>query len=153
MREYQQLTQGQRYQIYALLKTGHSQKQIADTIGVHRSSISRKVRRNWGKRGKLPNRVSIEARPVIVGRRERLGDWEIDTVVGKGYRGALVTLTERKSRLALIYRVPRRQAEAVAQAALKLFSSLSEFVHSITSDNEKEFPQHKVIAAALQPDF
>lgn len=248
MRHYQQLTLEQRYQIYALLKNRHSQREIADTIGVDKSTISRELRRNRGqrgyrpqqahrkalarrrqksrcrippetwqlveerlrqdwspeqisgwmkkhkdiaishewiyqhilrdkedggdlhkhlrcqkpyrkryghydRRGKLPNRTSIEQRPAIVDRRERLGDWEIDTMIGKGHRGALVTLTERKSRLALIHRVPRRRAEAVAQVTLNLLSSLSQFVHTITSDNGKEFAQHQAIAKALQADF
>jgi IS30 family transposase len=59
-----------------------------------------KRRKRYGKhdrRGTLPNRVSIEERPQIVEQRERLGDWEIDTLVGKGQRGARVSLVERKS--------------------------------------------------------
>jgi len=248
MRTYQQLTQVQRYQISALKKNGHSQREIADTIGVHKSTISRELRRNRGqrgyrpqqahrkaldrhrqkvkrrirpstwrlveeklredlspeqvsgwlekeqditvshewiyqyiladkeaggdlhkhlrcqkpyrkrygqydRRGKLPNRVSIEERPAIVDSRERLGDWEVDTMVGKGHRGALVTLTERKSRLALIHRVGHRRAEEVAQAVLGLLGSLSESVHTITSDNGKEFAKHETIAEGLQADF
>jgi len=107
----------------------------------------------YDRRGKLPNRVSIEERPAIVATRERLGDWEIDTVIGKGHRGALVTLTERKSRMALICRVTHRRAEAVAQVTVKLLDSLSKFVHTITSDNGKEFARHETIAEALQADF
>ncbi len=60
-----------------------------------------KRRKRYGKydrRGKLPYRVSIEERPQVVEQRERLGDWEIDTLVGKGHQGALVSLVERKSR-------------------------------------------------------
>ena len=43
---YTQLTQGQRYQIYALLKTEHSQTEIATAIGVNKSTISRELQRN-----------------------------------------------------------------------------------------------------------
>jgi IS30 family transposase len=43
MRTYTQLTREQRYQIYALLKMGHDQTEIAGVIGVHRSSVSREV--------------------------------------------------------------------------------------------------------------
>ncbi len=248
MRTYKQLTQSERYQIYALKRNGHSQQEIADTIGVHKSTISRELHRNRGqrgyrpqqahckalarrrqklkrriqpstwrlveeklqedwspeqvsgwlernrdiaishewiyqyiladkkaggdlhkhlrcqkpyrkrcgqyaRRGKLPHRVSIEERPAIVDTRERLGDWEVDTMIGKGHRGALVTLTERKSRLALIHRVKHRRAEEVAQAILRLLDSLSQSVHTITSDNGKEFAQHETIAEALQADF
>jgi IS30 family transposase len=48
---YHQLTQEQRYQIYALKKTGHSRTEIAEVIGVHKSTVSRELRRNQGGRG------------------------------------------------------------------------------------------------------
>ena len=62
------------------------------------------------RRGKLPNRVSIDARPEIVDQRERLGDWEIDTIIAKGQQNGLLSLTERKSRLALLRKIGRRTA-------------------------------------------
>jgi len=43
---YRQLTQAQRYQIFAYLETGISQRQIAKAIGVHSSTISREIKRN-----------------------------------------------------------------------------------------------------------
>jgi len=49
------------------------------------------------RRGNLPNRVSIEARPVIVEEKERIGDWDVDTIVSKHRKQVLVTLTDRKS--------------------------------------------------------
>ena len=195
MGPYPQLTQEQRYQIYALKKTGHSYSEIAEVIGVHKSSVSRELKRNrgqrgyrpqqaqslamerrqkgvpritvevWAKvesllrqdwspeqisgrlkkeqgirishewiyqhiladkqaggdlykhlrcqkkrrkrygkydrRGKLPNCRSIEERPAIVHARKRLGDWEVDTLIGKKHKQAIVTLTERKSRFTL----------------------------------------------------
>jgi len=51
---YNQLTQCQRYQIEVLLKSERNQTEIAQTIGVHKSTISRKVRRNRGQRGYRP---------------------------------------------------------------------------------------------------
>ncbi len=53
---YTQLTQAQRYQIYTLLKMEHSQTEIAIVLGVHKSTISREVRRNCGKRRYQPVR-------------------------------------------------------------------------------------------------
>ena len=53
------------------------------------------------RRGMLKNRISIDERPDIVAKKERIGDWEGDTVIGKGQKGALVTLTERASRYTL----------------------------------------------------
>jgi IS30 family transposase len=57
---------------------------------------------SYDRRGKLPNRVGIEERPEIVAQRLRIGDWEVDTMIGKGHRQAIVTLTEHKSRFPLL---------------------------------------------------
>jgi IS30 family transposase len=54
---YTQLTQEQRYQISALLKTEHTQTEIAAEIGVNKSTISRELRRNRGKRGYRPKQA------------------------------------------------------------------------------------------------
>ena len=64
---YKQLTQEQRYQIYVLLKTAHSQSEIADAIDVHRSTISRELTRNSGKRGYRPQ----QAQRLAVSRQKK----------------------------------------------------------------------------------
>ena len=58
---YTQLTREQRYQIKALLDMGHSQSQIATVVGVHKSTISREIRRNRGKRGYRPKQAHEKA--------------------------------------------------------------------------------------------
>lgn len=107
----------------------------------------------YERRGTLPNRVSIDKRPEIVNNRQRLGDWELDTVVGKHYQQAIVTLTERKSRLALIRKVDHRTAQAVKDAILVLLQPLAAYTHTITSDNGKEFALHQQIAEQLHAAF
>ena len=57
---------------------------------------------SYQRRGGLANQVSIDKRPAIVDRKTRIGDWEVDTVIGKGHQQALVTLNERKSMYPLI---------------------------------------------------
>ncbi|MGD8569148.1 MAG: IS30 family transposase, partial [Gammaproteobacteria bacterium] len=57
MRGYTQLTQEQRYQIYALMKAGLNQTEIADIVGVHKSTISRELRRNRGLKGYRPQQA------------------------------------------------------------------------------------------------
>jgi IS30 family transposase len=64
---YNQLTQEQRYQIYALKKTGHSRTEIAEVIGVHKSTVSRELRRNRGGRGYRPQ----QAQQMTVERRAK----------------------------------------------------------------------------------
>ena len=66
METYSQLTSEQRYQIYALLKNQHSQSEIAATIGLHKSTVSRELRRNTGRRGYRPR----QAHNLALQRRE-----------------------------------------------------------------------------------
>lgn len=71
MRTYHQLTQAQRYQIYALRKTKHSLAEIADVVDVHKSTVSRELRRNRGKRGYRPQQaheLALERKPKAVTR-------------------------------------------------------------------------------------
>ena len=56
-------------------------------------------------RGRIKNAISIDQRPKIVEEKSRLGDWEIDTVIGKNHKGALVTIVDRKSKLTLMKKV------------------------------------------------
>jgi len=58
--------------------------------------------------GILKNRIGIDQRPAIVDTRSRVGDWEADTIIGKAHKQAIVSITERKSGLALIYKVDKR---------------------------------------------
>ena len=248
MSTYKQLTQGQRYQIYILKQAGHTQKDIASMIGVHKSTISRELRRNRGlrgyrpkqahrmamsrrkhkakprilqsawrlvehlirndwspeqisgwlkhrgpiqvshewiyrfiladkqvggdlhrhlrckkkrkkrygcydRRGQLPDRISIDQRPAVVNSRSRLGDWEVDTIIGKGHRQALVSLTERKSKLSLLRKVEHKTADAVQKAIIDLLKPFSIKVRTITADNGKEFAGHKQIAKSLRTRF
>lgn len=248
MRHYTQLTEHQRYQIYALMKAGHNQTETAAVIGVDKSTVSREVRRNRGlrgyrpkqaqrlmlarraashqariptalwrrvegwlrqewspeqisdwlrlregvrlshewiyqyvlqdkaeggglyrhlrcqkkrkkryghyqRRGQLVNQVSIDERPSIVGRKTRIGDWEVDTVIGKGQRQALLTLSERRSKYTLLAHLKRRTAAAVEKAMLRLLKPLRPWVHTLTADNGKEFALHERIAGALTAGF
>lgn len=57
MKQYTQLTHIQRYQIYALMKAGLNQTQIARIVGVHKSTISRELSRNRGLRGYRPRQA------------------------------------------------------------------------------------------------
>ncbi len=246
---YKQLTQEQRYHIAALKKAGFSRTDIAQEIGVHKSTITRELRRNTGqrgyrpqqahtmattrqqnrarathiaaetwalvethlrqewspeqisgwlqcqhqggvsheriyqyvyddkraggtlhghlrcqkqrrkrygshdRRGQLANRRCISERPALVDSRTRLGDWEADTIVGKGHQQAIVSLTERKSKLTLLAKVEHATAEAVEAAIARLLLPLAPRVHTITSDNGREFAGHQHLAAKLEADF
>jgi len=102
------------------------------------------------RRGQLCHRRDIAERPVEADRRERIGDYEGDTVIGKNHRGVLVTLVDRKTRETRIQALPDRKAKRVAEACINKLQD--EHPLSITFDNGKEFAQHQKIARALQTD-
>lgn len=108
---------------------------------------------SYSRRGQLINRVSIDERPAVVETRSRLGDWELDTIIGKGHKQAIVSLTERKSRLTLIHKVQRKTASNVTQAILKLLQPIADRVHTLTSDNGREFAGHEAMAKSLGAKF
>ncbi|HAD0290371.1 TPA: IS30 family transposase, partial [Salmonella enterica subsp. enterica serovar Typhimurium] len=248
MRRYSQLTSEQRYQIFALHKVENTLTKIAEIIGVHKSTISRELRRNRGakdylpeqahsfalerrkgkvvkrltqahwhiiedylrqdwspeqisgrlrtdlslevsheriyqyiyenkanggtlykhlrcqkirrkrygsysKRGQILNRVSIEERPAIVEEKTRYGDFEVDTVIGKNHKEALVTLVDRSTKYMLIKKVANKSAEAVKNAIIELLLPYKGALHTITADNGKEFAYHEDIAKALGIEF
>ena len=247
MGQYTQLTQEKRYQIYAFMKANFSKTNIASEIGVHKSTVSREMERNRGKkgyrpkqahfmaverrqkakkyvrltpevicliegflcqdfspeqvcgflarthnlrishetvyqyvladkarggtlyrhlrhaykkrkkrygsydhRGQIKGRVSIDERPAIVDAKKRIGDWEIDTIIGKRYKGALLSLVERKSKFTLIRKLPKKQADLVAEAAIDLLNPYEEKVCTITADNGQEFAHHEYIKEHLK---
>jgi len=248
MRRYTQLTHEQRYQIYILMKAEQSQREIATIMGVHKSTISRELKRNSGKkgyrpkqahvrclerrylkakptilfttwrlvkrliredwspeqissrlkndlnlsistewiyhyiyknkhnggslhkhlrckkkrkkrygvysrRGQIPHQISIDERPAIVDARSRFGDWELDTVIGKNHKQALVTIVERKSRLMLCQKVAFKTAENVTQTIIDLLDPVKPWVHTLTADNGREFAGHLEVAKQLDTQF
>jgi transposase, IS30 family len=101
------------------------------------------------RRGTLKNRVGIEQRPAVVDQRSRIGDWEGDTVIGKGHQGALVTLVERKSRYTLAQVVDSKHSEGVTNCITEMLRPFKTKRHTLTLDNGKEFAQHEFIAQSL----
>ena len=124
---------------------------------LHRHLRCQKQRRkrygSYNCRGQLIDRVSIDDRPAVVDLRSRIGDWELDTIIGKGHRQAIVSLTERKSRYTLIQKVKRKTAQCVTNAIINLLSPVSDQVLTLTSDNGKEFADHQTIADKLNAKF
>lgn len=103
------------------------------------------------RRGQIRHRVDIAERPTEADNRERLGDYEGDTVIGKAHKGVLVTLVDRKTRETKIRALSNRKAERVTQACITMLKG--ERPLSITFDNGKEFAGHKKIAKALNTDI
>lgn len=114
---------------------------------------SKKYRKRYGsgknKRGIIKGKVSIDERLDCINNKERVGDWEIDTIVGKNNKGAIVTIAERSTAFVLIAKLNGKNAQELAKAVVKLMMPFKELVLSITSDNGTEFAMHKYISEKL----
>lgn len=259
MKKYNHLTQEQRYQIEALLKTNSSKSKIASIIGVHPSTIYRELKRNTAKRGRtagkykadnaqrrttlrhkkkfkqirlteelkeeiahllrdkkwspelishrlakedrlcvsheaiyqwiwkmksshrkedapykelyktlkhgsrrrkrgnikdargtIPGRTSIEERPKVVAQRKRIGDIEVDLMMGKDHKSALLVMTDRATLVTFLEKLEGKEAEQVYR---KMKYRLTQFdaawIKTLTFDNGKEFAYHQKIAKVL----
>lgn len=103
------------------------------------------------KRGKIKNQRSIEDRPEIVSEKQRIGDFEVDTIVGahSGSASVLVTLVDRRSRFTLIAKASNKTAEAVSHTILNALAPYRHKLHTLTYDNGKEFAWHEMIDTIL----
>jgi len=82
MKQYQQLTQEQRYHISGLIKAGYKQSKIAIELQVHKSTISRELRRNKGERGYRPKQAQekAEARQLAAYKFHKLNKGLVDKI-------------------------------------------------------------------------
>jgi len=119
----------------------------------HKNKKYHKRSNDYQARGTIIDRVMIDKRPKIVEKKSRIGDWEIDTVVGKDHKGFLVTVVDRKSKFTMIKSVATKHAGTVTQALIEMMTPVKNISHTITSDNGKEFTYHKQVSAALDTDF
>ncbi|MCW8889451.1 MAG: IS30 family transposase, partial [Sedimenticola sp.] len=139
--------------VYQLI---YADKAAGGDLYTHMRIASKPYRKRYGhydRRGKIINRVGIDERPSIVDRRSRIGDWEGDTVIGKGRQSALLTMVERKTLYTVIIRLTGKRADLLAQAAIKGMKGLANRVKTITFDNGLEFAHHEVIAEGLGADI
>lgn len=104
-------------------------------------------------RGQIPNRRDIHEHPQIVMSRERFGDIEIDTIIGKNHKKAIVTINDRKTGILRMAKVDVRTGAPVAAKAIELLRPLKPYLHTITSDNGREYMNHEEIAKELDIDF
>ena len=89
----------------------------------------------------------------MLDQRSRIGDCEIDTIIGAHHQGVLLSLIERKSRLCLIVRLANKSAQKLERTTINLPDSIKEKVHTVTSYNGKEFAKHESIAKNLDAQF
>jgi len=127
-------------------------KQVSGDLWRHLRHSGKKRKKRYGKndrRGQIKERVSIDERPEVVNNKERIGDWECDTIIGKNHHGVLVSAVERKSQFTCIKGVPNKTADLVTEAITHKLGAFKDKVHTLTVDNGKEFALHQQIVAEL----
>ena len=121
----------------------------ADTTGELKCHCRHRMkyrRHKWHKRKNagsthIPNRISIHERPPEADGT-RFGDWEMDLVIGKWHKSAVLTMVERKTNMFLQTKLPSKKPEVVAWAAWRLLLPYKDTVLTITTDNGSEFMNH-----------
>jgi IS30 family transposase len=93
--------------------------------------------------------VSIDERPKIVEKKERIGDWEIDLVIGKGHSGALVTIVDRATSFTVSERINNKMAQTVTDATIELLKPFNRAVLTIAADNGKVVAYHEQMTKSL----
>lgn len=110
----------------------------------------KKRRKKTGRKNRrvhIPNRIDISQRPAAADARARTGDWEGDTIFGKGKGSALGTFNERKSRVIRIRKLRRKTADEMGKAAVKVFIREPEELRlTLTLDNGSENTGHEKIS-------
>lgn len=115
--------------------------------GKHRAKYGNKYK------GRIKDRVSISQRPEEVNEKTRIGDFEADTIIGAGKRGAIITIVDRMSMYIKISIPSSKKADETAKKIIQLLKPYKDRVHTITTDNGFEFAEHKKVSKSLDCDY
>lgn len=135
--------------IYRLIWEDKKQGGILYTHLRHKAKKYNKRGSKKAGRGLIPNRIDIDQRPIIVDQKIRIGDFELDTIVGANHKGAIVSIVDRHSKYAMLEHVQQATKEAVREAIIKRLKPYKSWLHTLTSDNGKEFADHQKITEEL----
>lgn len=105
------------------------------------------------RRGKLSNTKSIHDRPQEADRRSRYGDYEVDLIIGANHKGGLLTMNDRKTGKVKIRKIKGKNAKMIAKQIIAALKKEKGMIHTITSDNGKEFGEHEYISKQLGIEF
>ena len=131
-------------------------KKQKGSLHTHLRNQGRKYRKRGSakdNRGIITGKTMIDKRPLIVDKRERFGDVEVDLIIGKNHKQAIVTLNDRASGMLKMKKVTSKKSSEVTAAINSILEEWLPYLHTITSDNGKEFAGHKEVAKISNIDY
>lgn len=115
-----------------------------------RHKLKHRKRSVGADKSKIKDKISIDLRPEKINNREEFGHFEMDLVIGKDHKGAILTITERVSKFFMCsFLTEGKTAVSVAKTVIKMLLPYKNQVKSITTDNGLEFAEHKLISKKL----
>ena len=128
--------------IYSHRQASLNQKLIA--LLPYHKTVRRRANAKSKRGSKIKDQVSIDVRPNHIEKREEVGHWEGDLVIGKGQSSAIGTLVERKTRYTYIVKLENRKSSTVVKGFVKEFGQTDKlFTKTLTYDNGTEMSYHK----------
>ncbi len=116
----------------------------------------RRARGKADGRKTIPNRTWIDERPKEANDKSRLGDWEGDTILGRGRKHAVVSLTERMSQYLVLGKMKERNWRTlndVSDSSFRRHDRIGQLPRkTLTVDNGREFWGHEYLAEKLGVD-
>jgi len=98
---------------------------------------------------KVPRRISISERSSKNILKRKIGNWEGDTIEGKGHRSGLGTFVDMKSKYTIIRKLCSKSSEEMKNALVDSFINCPDLIDTLTVDNGCEFAQHHKISSSL----
>ena len=83
----------------------------------------------------------------------RIGDFELDTIIGANHQGILVSIVDRSSKFTKLIKVRSKEAVEVGKAIIQALSPYKSYLRTLTADNGKEFSCHQNVSKVLEVDF
>lgn len=103
------------------------------------------------KRGAIKGRIGIEERPSVVEQRLRVGDIEVDLMMGSDHKSALLVMTDRATLVTMLEKLRGKEASEVYDKMEKRLTNFSSsWIKTLTFDNGKEFSKHQKIGQLLK---
>ena len=136
--------------IYQYIYADKRHKGLLFTHLRHKGRKYRHRKSEYAYRGIIPGRVDVDERPGIVDEKKRFGDLEIDTMIGKNKRGAILTINDRATSLTWIHKLDGKAAIPLAETVSKLLAPFKNLIHTITADNGREFTNHEDVERSLK---